>query len=143
MTGDKRRIKRISVELPVTVYLFDNREGCRTGDPLTGHIKNFSPVGAALTVASIRLSGRHLFYTCNDNPDMALDLEFDLEEARGGRIAVQATPVWFDLDRDAEEKQFVVGLKFLASAKSPEIKSLSRSACRDEKRLFSLWKRLF
>jgi len=143
MTSDNRRVKRISVELQVAVYLFDNKEKKRIGDPIAGHIRNFSPMGAALTISAILLSGKHLFYTCNDNPDMALDLEFDLGEAHGGIITVQATPVWFDLDRDSEEKQFVVGLKFLTSAKSPAIKSLSRAASKDEKRLVSLWKKLF
>jgi len=143
MTSDKRRVKRISVELPVTVCLFDRKGESRIGEPLAGHVTNFSPIGAALTVASILLDGQHLFYTCHDNPNLVLQLEFELSDTRGKVITVPATPVWFDRDRETDKKQFVIGLKFLANAKSQEIKILSTAACKDEKRLVSLWKKLF
>ncbi len=57
MTSNKRRAKRISVELPVTVYLFDNKGKTRIGDPLAGRINNFSPLGAALSVPAIMITG--------------------------------------------------------------------------------------
>jgi len=140
MTSDKRRAKRISVELPVKVYLFDKKGKTRIGDPLAGCIKDFSPLGAALTVDTILLNGKHLFYTCQDNPDIVLELAFELsgpEEI----IIVPAVPVWFDRDFDSDKKEFAVGLKFLANAKSPEIKILSKEACNDETMLASLWKK--
>ena len=140
MTSDKRRAKRISVELPVKVYLFDKKGKTRIGDPLAGCIKDFSPLGAALTVDTILLNGKHLFYTCQDNPDIVLELAFELsgpEEI----IIVPAVPVWFDRDFDSDKKEFAVGLKFLANAKSPEIKILSKEACNDETMLVSLWKK--
>lgn len=143
MTTDKRRIKRISVELPVKVHLFDNRGKNRMGDSIGGHIRNFSPEGAALTVATILLNGKHLFYTCHDNPDIILELIFELSGSPEQTITVPANPAWFDMDHESEKKQFVVGLKFLANTKSPEIKTLSKAACKDEKRLVSLWKKLF
>ena len=143
MTSNKRRIKRIAVELPVTVCLFDGKGKKRVGDPLDGRIKNFSPMGAALNVATIMLQGKHLFYTCQDNPDTILELSFELGSNPGQIITVPAMPVWFDWDIESKEKQFVVGLKFLAETKSPEIKTLSQEACKDEKRLVSLWKKLF
>ena len=96
-----------------------------------------------MTIGAILLDGRHIFYTCQDKADMVLELEFDLSETRDGTITVQAMPVWFDWDIESKEKQFVVGLKFLADTKSPEIKTLSQEACKDEKRLVSLWKKLF
>jgi hypothetical protein len=140
MTSDKRRTKRISVELPVKVYLFDNKGKIRIGDPLAGCIKDFSPLGAALTVDTILLNGKHLFYTCQDNPDIVLELAFELsgpEEI----ITVPAVPVWFDRDFDSDKKKFDVGLKFLANSRSPEIKTLSKEACNDETMLVSLWKK--
>lgn len=143
MTSDMRRAKRISVELPVTVYLFDNKRKARIGDALPGRIKDFSPLGAAMSVATIMLEGRHLFYTCSDNPDIVLELSFELSAYPDKIITVPATPVWFDRDLESDKTQFDVGLKFLANAKSPEIKILSQEACKDEKKLVSLWKRLF
>jgi len=56
---------------------------------------------------------------------------------------VPATPVWFDRDHEPDIKQFNVGLKFLADSKSPEIQTLSKEACKDEKMLVSIWKKLF
>lgn len=143
MTSDKRRFKRISVELPVTVYFFDNKGKTRLGDAIAGRINNFSPVGAALTVASILLDGKHLFYTCQDNPGIMLELVFALDEKDGKIINVPAAPVWFDRDLDSDKKQFVIGLEFLLPPKSKEIKSLCCEACQDETLLISLWKKLF
>ena len=143
MTSDKRRFKRISVELPVKVYFLDNKGKKRLGEPLDGRIHNFSPCGAALSVATILLNDRHLFYTCQDNPDILLELVFELSGKEQTVINVPAAPVWFDRNLDSEKKQFVVGLEFLLPAKSKEIKSLCREACQDETMLVSLWKKIF
>lgn len=143
MASDKRCYKRISGELSVTVYLFDNKAKTRLGEGLAGRINNFSPAGAALTVATISPNGKHLFYTCQDNPDIILQLVFEPGESQEYSITVPAAPVWFDRDLDSEKKQFVVGLEFLIPATSQEIKILCRKACQDEMLLVSLWKKLF
>jgi len=143
MTSDKRRFKRISVELPVRVYLFDKKGKVRLGEPLSGRVKDFSPVGTALNVATIQLDGRHLFYTCQDNPEIIIELVFELDDNQEKIIKVPATPVWFDRDLDSDKKQFVIGLEFLLPPKSKEIKSLCHEACQDETLLISLWKKLF
>jgi hypothetical protein len=143
MTSNMRRAKRISVELRVKVYLFDNKGKTRIGDPVGGRITNFSPLGAALSVPAIMMGEKHLFYTCNDNPDFVLQLEFELRDSSEKIITVPATPVWFDRDHEPDIKQFNVGLKFLADSKSPEIQTLSKKACKDEKMLVSIWKKLF
>jgi len=143
MTSNMRLAKRISVELRVKVYLFDNKGKTRIGDPVGGRITNFSPLGAALSVPAIMMGEKHLFYTCNDNPDFVLQLEFELRDSSEKIITVPATPVWFDRDHEPDIKQFNVGLKFLADSKSLEIQTLSKEACKDEMRLFALWKKLF
>ncbi|HKJ15601.1 MAG: hypothetical protein OES28_05450 [Desulfobulbaceae bacterium] len=143
MTSNMRLAKRISVELRVKVYLFDNKGKTRIGDPVGGRITNFSPLGAALSVPAIMMGEKHLFYTCNDNPDFVLQLEFELRDSSEKIITVPATPVWFDRDHEPDIKQFNVGLKFLADSKSPEIQTLSKEACKDEKMLVSIWKKLF
>jgi hypothetical protein len=143
MTSNMRLAKRISVELRVKVYLFDNKGKTRIGDPVGGRITNFSPLGAALSVPAIMMGEKHLFYTCNDNPDFVLQLEFELRDSSEKIITVPATPVWFDRDHEPDIKQFNVGLKFLADSKSPEIQTLSKKACKDEKMLVSIWKKLF
>ena len=140
---EKRRFKRISVELPVSVYFFDCKAQTRMGEPLAGLINNFSPVGAALTVDTILLNGRHLFYTCHDNPETVIELEFELRSKPGRIIQLQAAPVWFDRNLESDKKQFIMGLNFLTSPKSEAIKSLCREACRDETMLVSLWKKIF
>ena len=141
MTTEKRRAKRISVELPVRVYLFDNKRKTRIGDALAGCIKDFSPLGAALTVDTILLNGKHLFYYCQDNPDIVLELAFEISSGPEEIITVPAVPVWFDRDLDSDKKKFDVGLKFLAHARSSEIKILCKEACNDETMLVSLWKK--
>ncbi len=110
---------------------------------MAGRIMNFSPMGAALNVAAIMHQGKHLFYTIQDNPDIVLELTFELSEAPEKIIRVPAVPVWFDRDLESGEKQFVMGLKFLLDTKCAEIKTISKEACRDEKRLVSLWKKFF
>jgi len=141
--SDKRGAKRISVELPVTVQFLDSRKKTRIGEPLAGAIRNYSPLGAAMRVATIMLHGRHLFYTCADNPEIVLELTFALSSGSDRIITIPARPVWFDRDLESETTQFDIGLKFLADARSPEIRALSAEACRDEKRLVVLWKRFF
>jgi len=141
MTSDKRRAKRISVELPVKVYFFDNKRKARIGDPLAGCIRDFSPLGAALIVDTILLNGKHLFYTCQDNADILLELAFEVSSGPEEIITVPAVPVWFDRDLDSDKKKFDVGLKFLANSRSPEIKILCKQVCNDETMLVSLWKK--
>ena len=143
MNSDKRRAKRLPVEFQVTVYLFDNRKNTRTGPPLEGRIRDFSPLGARLTIPTMTLDGKHLFYACNENPDYALDLAFALQGSTERIISVPATPVWFDRDLASDKKDFTVGLKFLAGNKSPEIRILCQEACQDKQRLLSLWRRFF
>ena len=143
MTIDKRRAKRIPVDLPVAVYFYNTMEKTRIGTPLAGSIKDLSPLGVALTVATILHNGKHLFYTCNDNPDIVLELAFELSVSPEIIIAVPAAPVWFDRDLESDEKQFNLGLEFLANSKSPEIKTLCREVCQNETTLFSLWKKFF
>jgi hypothetical protein len=143
MLTSKRRAKRIVVELPVKVYLFDKKGKTRIGEPLAGSMKNFSPLGAALTVGSILLNGKHLFYTCQDNPDIVLQLVFEITDNTDTVISVSASPVWFDKDLDSGKKQFDVGVEFLADTKSAEIKTLCKETCEDEMSLVSLWKKFF
>jgi len=144
MIFSKRSVKRIEVELPLKVYLFDKKEETRIGEALAGRTKNFSPLGAALTVGSILLSGKHIIYTCNDNPDIVLTLVFELRSISDSTdkfITVHAAPVWFDKDLDSEKKQFDVGVEFLTDPRSPEIRALCKEACEDEKMRISLWKK--
>lgn len=145
MSAENRRYKRIPVEIPVLVFLFDKKKKSRVSEPLDGLVKNFSPGGTALTIATIQLNGRHLFYTCQDNTDLIIELEFEINDDPKRTVIVPASPVWFDrdLDSDSVKKRFVVGLEFLISPKSQEIKSLCKVACRDEMKLVSLWKKLF
>lgn len=143
MLTSKRRAKRIDVELPVKVYLFDNKGKTRIGEPLAASMKNVSPLGAAFTVGSILLNGKHLFYTCQGNPDIVLELVFEIVDNTDTLISVPASPVWFDKDLDSGKKQFDVGVEFLADTKSAEIKILCREACEDEKSLVALWKKFF
>jgi hypothetical protein len=143
MIFSKRSAKRIAVELPVKVYFFDNKGKTRIGESLAGSIKNFSPLGAALTVGAILLNGKHLFYSCQDNPDIVLELEFEFRDSGDQFIAVPAEPVWFDKDLGSGKKEFDVGVKFLADTKGPEIRALCKEACEDEKRRISLWKKFF
>jgi len=144
MIFSKRRAKRIAVELPVKVYFFDNKEKNRIGEPLAGSIKNFSPLGAALTVGAILLNGKHLFYACQDNSEIVLELVFELGAGCADQfIAVPAEPVWFDKDLGLGKKEFDVGVKFLSDPKSAEIRALCKEACEDEKRRISLWKKFF
>ena len=113
------------------------------GSPITGHIKDFSPIGVALNVATILIDGQHLFYGCHDNHDIVLVLEFELGDRAEKTITVQGFPVWFDRDLDSDKKLFSVGIEFLTSAKSQAIKILSRAACKDQNMLETLWKKLF
>jgi len=144
MIFSKRRVKRISVELPVKVYLFDNKGKSLIGEPLAGQTRNFSPLGAALTVGSILISGKHLVYTCQDNQDTVLVLAFErsnITESSEKIITIHANPVWFDKDLNADRKKFEVGVEFLTDPKSPEIRTLCQEACEDEKMRISLWKK--
>ena len=113
------------------------------GSPITGQIKDFSPIGVALTVATIYIDGRHLFNSCHDNPDIVLELEFELGDRAEKIITVQGFPVWYDRNLDSDKKLFTVGIEFLTSAKSQAIEILSRMACKDENMLATLWKKLF
>ena len=143
MTIDKRRAKRLPVDIPVTVYFFDTMGKSRIGPPLAGGVRDLSPIGAALTVPTIQHNGKHLFYTCNDNPDIVLELAFELSASPEIIIAVPAAPVWFDRDLQSDDKQFNVGLKFLADPRSLEIKTLCKEACKDETIFFTLWNKFF
>jgi hypothetical protein len=141
MLFSKRDAKRIAVEIPVKIFFFDSRGKTRIGEPLAARSKDFSPLGVALTVGAILHNGKHLFYFCQDNSDIVLELVFELSSGMDEFIAVTAAPVWFDKNLDSGQKEFSIGLKFLADTKSPQIKALCKEACEDEKMRLSLWKK--
>ena len=95
-----------------------------------------------MVLSTIMLDRKHLFHTCADNPDIALELTFEPGGCPDKTITVLAVPVWFNQDLESDSARFCLGLKFLTHPASPEIKLLSQVTCRDENRLFSLWKRI-
>ena len=126
MVQEKRRAERIKIKLPVTVLLLDDKTGTVLAGPVEGEARNFSPIGLALSLASIRIDNYHLFFVCQDNPSYILKIGFTLSGDPETAISIPARPVWYDRDKESLEKKALLGVEFLLKPKDKVIKKLTK-----------------
>ena len=142
MFREKRRAERIKIELPVSVVLLDKETGTTLAGPVEGEARDFSPMGIALSLANIMLDQYHLFFTCQDNPAHILRIGFSLPDNSETVLNVTAKPVWYDIDRESEEKRVLLGLEFLLKPQDSVIKKLIKSLSAQGKTSAS-WLKIF
>ena len=126
MTEEKRRAERIAIILPVSVLLLDDTTGSVLAGPIKGEARNFSPMGLALSLATIQVDSYHLFFTCQDNSSHILKIDIVLPDEPGTTISVPARPVWYDRDKESlEEKRALLGVEFIREPYDQVIKRLA------------------
>lgn len=142
---NKRRAERIPVECLVSVCLFDEEKDTVLAGPVQGEVRDFSPFGLALSLASVRIDNYHLFFTCQDHPSYILTIGFELPDEPEAAIEVPARPVWYDLDREAQApaRRALFGLEFQLSPKDKVIKKLIKKLFSPDKTPSSWWEKLF
>ena len=140
---DKRRAERIPVELTVSVCLFDEKTDTVLSGPVQGEARDFSPLGLALSLASVRMGKYHIFFTCQDNSSHILKITFNLPDHPEKEIEIPARPVWYDRDKNSEEVRALFGLEFLLSPKEGLIKKLTKKLFSNGKAPSSWWEKLF
>ena len=143
MFSEKRRAERISIKLPVSVLLLDNKNDTILAGPVQGEARNFSPIGLALSLAGIRMDHYHIFFTCQDNPSHILKIGFQLPDDQATVIEVPARPIWYDRDRKSKEKRALLGVKFLLPPKDKLIKKLAKKLSAESKGPSSWWDKIF
>jgi hypothetical protein len=143
MTRDKRRAERVAVELSVSVCLLDEKTDTVLAGPVQGEARDFSPLGLALSLASVRIDNYHLFFTCQDNLSHILKIGFDLPDDPGTVIEVPARPMWYDRDKKSLEKRALFGLEFLLSPEEEIIKKLVKELFSPGKGPSSWWEKIF
>ena len=143
MTKDKRRAERVAIKVSVSVLLLDEKTDTVLAGPVQGEARDFSPMGLALSLASVRLDKYHLFFTCQDNPSQILKICFELPDAPDAVIEVPARPAWYDRDKESEEKRALFGVEFLLSPKDKVIQKLVKELFLPGKAPLSWWEKIF
>ena len=143
MSKEIRRAERVTIKLSVSVLLLDENTDTVLAGPVQGEARNFSPMGLALSLASVRIDNYHLFFTCQDNPSHILKIGFELPDAPEAVIEVPARPAWYDRDKESEEKRALFGVEFLLSPKDEVIKKLVKELFSPGKAPSSWWEKFF
>ena len=142
MTKNNRRAERIKIKLSVSVLLLDDKTDTVLAGPVEGEARNFSPMGLALSLASIMIDNYHLFFTCQDKPSHILKIGFKLPSDPEAVIAIPARPVWYDRDKESSEKKALLGVEFLLPPKD-KIKKLVKELHTAGKAPSSWWEKIF
>ena len=142
MTKDKRRAERIKIKLSVSVLLLDDKTDTVLAGPVEGEARNFSPMGLALSLASIMIDNYHLFFTCQDKPSHILKIGFKLPGDPEAVIEIPARPVWYNRDKESSEKKALLGVEFLLPPKD-KIKKLVKELHTAGKTPSSWWEKIF
>ena len=129
--------------MSVSVLLLDEKTDTILAGPVQGEARNFSPMGLALSLASVRIDNYHLFFTCQDNPSHILKIGFELPGDPKAVIEVPARPAWYDRDKESSEKKALLGVKFLLKPKDKVIKKLTNELSATGKAASSWWKKIF
>jgi len=140
MFRENRRAERVKIELTVAVALYDDKTDTVLAGPVEGEVKDFSPMGIALSLANIMIDQYHLFFTCQDNPSHVMRIIFTLPNEPEVIMSVPARPVWYDRDRGSEEKKVLIGAEFLLKPKDKVIKKLTKGLFAESKTPVSWWR---
>jgi len=124
----------------VAVALYDDKTDTVLAGPVEGEVKDFSPMGLALSLANIMIDQYHLFFTCQDNPSHVMRIIFTLPNEPEVIMSVPARPVWYDRDRKSEEKKVLIGVEFLLKPKDKVIKKLTKGLFAESKTPVSWWR---
>ncbi len=143
MIRENRRAERFKIKLPVSVLLLDDWTDTVLAGPEEGEARDFSPIGLALSLANIRIGNYHLFFACQDNPSHLLKIGFKLPGDPKAIIEIPAKPIWYDRDKESQDKRALLGVKFLLSPNDKVIKKLVKEIFAAGKAPSSWWKKIF
>ncbi len=102
--------QRISIEIPVNVFLQNKTTGKISSRHAPGTLVNLSKVGACIIFTKIILDGTHLFFTSLEQAENNLFLkDFSVNDAES---CVVATAVWMDICTYNQQPSFKMGIKF-------------------------------
>jgi len=140
MFSEQRRAERVKIKVPVTVELYDEKTDTVLAGPVEGEVKDFSPMGIALSLANIMMDHYHIFFTCQDHPSHVMRIIFTLPNESGATLPVPARPVWYDRDRTSKEKKALLGAEFLLKPKDKVIKKLTKGLFAESRTPASWWR---
>jgi hypothetical protein len=107
--------QRISIELPVHVFLQHKKTGKRSSHFAVGTIVNLSKDGACVIFNQVIVDGSHLFFTAQEQAENNLYLtDFSTDEDVSD---VTATAIWMDGCTYQQRPSFKIGVKFLGKQK--------------------------
>jgi len=125
----KLRSQRISVEVPVKIFLKRKDSGKVTSDCRQASLIKISKGGACFLIDSMILEGSHIFFSTQENQENHILLKRDdsVEDRENNKITAHS--VWMDSVTKDEKQAFKVGVKFTESQDElfAELKKSSRS----------------
>ncbi len=108
--------QRISLELPVNVFLQHKKTGRISSDFTTGTIVNLSKAGACVVLDKVILDGNHLFFTAQEQSENNIYLtNFSTDKDVVSEIL--ATAVWMDGCTYHHKHSFKIGVRFMGLQK--------------------------
>jgi len=134
MADERRKSRRVPVEMTAELLISDRNDGEALCDPVKGMVADLNGNGISLCLSSMVSDGKHLFYLVHENNDFDLMLRFTDNQSR--RYNVTCQPVWFDREMDEEPMYYRLGLVFTNNEEKEHIRLLQQLAKgRDEKGL--------
>jgi hypothetical protein len=102
--------QRISIEIPVDVFLQNKTTGKISSRHVNGTLINLSKVGACIIITKVILDGSHLFFTSLEQAENNLFLK-DIS-INDDVSCLVATAVWMDICTYNQQPSFKMGIKF-------------------------------
>lgn len=112
----KMRSPRVSVEIPITIFLKDRNSGVLSKESLAGVLVQLSPKGARVVVQKVMLGGDHIFFSSQEKNRFYLCIP-ELSIENQGEYEINAISVWMDGCVFDGNPSFKIGINFLDQQK--------------------------
>jgi hypothetical protein len=123
MLANLRRLTRKNIVLPATVTVQNKNRGCTLTQPFPCHITNINKQGACLFLKKVMDGSFHIFHSTREDNSLVLLLAITVPPD-DKHFSLNAIPVWFDLLRDGESREFKIGIEFTPATEEQQANDL-------------------
>ncbi len=110
MSFFKIRSSRITVEIPVNIFLQERESGILSQVFIPGFLVNVSKTGACIVVSRVMLNGDHIFFTTQDRKQHYLYMP-DVFVGDQKKYDLLGVSIWMDGCTFKDKPSFKIGMK--------------------------------
>jgi hypothetical protein len=112
----KIRSPRVSVEIPISIFLKDRDSGVISRESLSGVLVQLSKGGARAVVSKVMLDGNHIFFSTLEHKRFYLYIP-SFSIGNQGKYELNAISAWMDSCIFDGQPSFKIGMNFLDQQK--------------------------